>query len=279
MDEDDDEVYNFVMSFLFDFFEGKPFPAFEKEKLKDVYDMVSLIISKEEIGKKQLEDNLKRTTEYQMECQRIGRLLRGVGLNSQNLSVGGQASLRNLAMLSHSLNCDASLSSMYEGVLEMQSERESVKSQGEALRREQQSLQDQTLKLNRELVELKERVKRGREAQIAREMEVERQKGSVPYMMKKKGEYDLNRSNYAAQLDAVGYTRALNHSVLVERFNEIEALKKEMEPLLKDLEKFGDLDPHIGKAQERLEAARGSLTKLKVKYNELLNSISLPDDK
>jgi hypothetical protein len=77
----------------------------------------------------------------------------------------------------------------------------------------------------------------------------------------------------------VGYDPALRHTELVAHFEALQATERECAPLVAELARFGNLEPHVERARARLDAAKASLAKLKAQYNQELAKLATVADK
>jgi uncharacterized protein involved in exopolysaccharide biosynthesis len=80
-------------------------------------------------------------------------------------------------------------------------------------------------------------------------------------------------------LQQVGFDPALRHAAIAHQFEALKLAEQECAPLEANLAKYGDLEPHLERAQARVDAAKASLAKLKAQYNMELAKLATAVDK
>jgi multidrug resistance efflux pump len=95
----------------------------------------------------------------------------------------------------------------------------------------------------------------------------------------KKAEYKASLAACEAHLQQVGFDPTLRHSVIASEFEALKAAERECDPLAAELARYGDLEPHLERAQARLDAAKASLAKLRAQYNMELSKLANVVDK
>ena len=80
-------------------------------------------------------------------------------------------------------------------------------------------------------------------------------------------------------MQQVGFDPALRHVELVAQFEALRAAEQESAPLAAELARFDNLEPHVERAQARLDAAKAALAKLKAQYGQELAKLATVADK
>ncbi len=80
-------------------------------------------------------------------------------------------------------------------------------------------------------------------------------------------------------MQQVGFDPALRHSELVAQFEALKLAEQECAAPAAELLRFGNLEPHVERAQARLDAARATLANLRTQYNAELAKLASVADK
>jgi len=207
-----------------------------------------------------LEDLQQKTEEYHVEADRITGILKQLGLGPEALSQSGSISLQTITRLATLLELkDTSDTSLLLGWTAL-SERKLRLS--ESQRSEERLTQNLLEKTKTALMKSNElhKVLEGLEQQAIKQAPAQADKVKNSRFLEKKAEHYRNQvRKLQVELNQTGMDRSLFHRKLVKRADELEQLKKKLQPMRAKLDSYQDLPPDVSLAKVKVEEAKAEL--------------------
>ncbi len=193
---------------------------------------------------------------------------------------------------------------MFDAVLSMLERKAQVEEQRAQLRQERKELE--STEATQQRSELEALIKSSQESHSAKLADAQKQKaqlllyekvqetmllvcGLVSYLFiyfflnyydsQKTAEYKASLAACESHLQHIGFDPAIRHSVIASQFEALKQAEQESAPLVAELSRYGDLEPHLERAQARVDAAKATLAKLKAQYNMELAKLANVVDK
>ncbi|NWW04758.1 HAUS1 protein, partial [Oreocharis arfaki] len=183
-----------------------------------------------------------------------------LGLSLGSLSQEATMALNDLVESAMALEVeDTSLASFYSAINYMSSELFKTKSKNQEMELKMVTL---TRKLISALLmekQLDEDIKKIEESQKAETAKAESRSKNLRFLEAKSEDLKIRIKAAQEKLIATGLDQSLTHEALVKSSLELAALRKEIEPLKKEVKSYHDLPPSIALARVMVEEAKKEL--------------------
>ncbi|NXB21588.1 HAUS1 protein, partial [Rhagologus leucostigma] len=192
-----------------------------------------------------IEDMKDRATKYEAEAKYWQDILgESLGLSLGSLSQEAATALNDLVESAMALEVeDTSLTSFYSAINYMSSELFKTKSENREMELKLKTL---TEKLTSALMlekQLDEDIEKIEESQKAENAKAESRSKNLKFLEDKSEDLKIRIRDAQKKLIATGLDQSLTHEALVKASEELAALRKEIEPLKKEVKSYHDLPP------------------------------------
>ncbi|NXH55017.1 HAUS1 protein, partial [Rhabdornis inornatus] len=222
-----------------------PIPQYEvNERTVDIlYEVMECNEERDKDVMLLIEDMKDQTAKYEAEAEYWQDILgESLGLSEDSLSQEATADLADLVESAMELEVeDTSLTSFYSAINYMTSELYKTKSKNEEMELKLKTL---TKKLTSALMmekQLEGDIEKLKESQEAERAKAEIRSKNLKFLEDKSKDLKIKIKEAEDQLLAMGLDQSLTHEALVKSSEELAALRKEIEPLKKELESYHDL--------------------------------------
>ncbi|NXC59567.1 HAUS1 protein, partial [Aleadryas rufinucha] len=208
-----------------------------------------------------IEDMKDQATKYEAEANYWQDILgESLGLSVGSLSQEAAMVLNDLVESAMALEVeDTSLSSFYCAINYMSSELFKIKTKNQEMELKLKTL---TTKLNSALMmekQLKEDIKKIEESQKAENAKAQSRSKNLKFLEAKSEDLKIKIMDAEKQLIARGLDQSLTHEALMKSSEELATLRKEIEPLKKEVKSYLDLPPSMPLARVMVEEERKRL--------------------
>ncbi|KAM7023587.1 HAUS augmin-like complex subunit 1 isoform 2-T2 [Acridotheres tristis] len=202
-----------------------------------------------------IEDMKDQTAKYEAETEYWQYILgERLGLSEDSLSQEGTADLTDLVESAMELEVeDTSLTS------DMTSELYKTKSKNEEMELKLKTLTKKLTSALRMEKHLEEDIKKLKESQEVEKAKAEIRSKNLKFLEDKSKDLKIKIKEAEGELLDMGLDQSLTHEALVKSSEELAALKKEIEPLKRELKSYYDLPLSIPLARVIVEEARKEL--------------------
>ena len=268
----DPDQLGFVVRWLEKTLETVPEFEITRENVEHLFAVAQRNVMLSRLAVEERNDARIRAEEYAFEARRIKGILEDIGITPQTLSMAGRTTLHSLAHAAVALrtpDCH-----FYEAILAMQEHGESLMKERATLEQERADLlarQDQA-EAKRAATQEKISIL---EAEIGAKLAgAEKKRQQLDYFEKKRAEYNGLLEQCETHLVAVDYDPLVRHVECERLFKSLTGIENECALFEEKLTKFGDLEPTLQAAQDKLEGSRTQLAMLKAQYSESLSKIA-----
>ncbi|KAM7023586.1 HAUS augmin-like complex subunit 1 isoform 1-T1 [Acridotheres tristis] len=208
-----------------------------------------------------IEDMKDQTAKYEAETEYWQYILgERLGLSEDSLSQEGTADLTDLVESAMELEVeDTSLTSFFCAISDMTSELYKTKSKNEEMELKLKTLTKKLTSALRMEKHLEEDIKKLKESQEVEKAKAEIRSKNLKFLEDKSKDLKIKIKEAEGELLDMGLDQSLTHEALVKSSEELAALKKEIEPLKRELKSYYDLPLSIPLARVIVEEARKEL--------------------
>lgn len=217
-----------------------------------------------------------KADEYQVEADRLGRLLDRFGMSTSCLSQSGTLSLQMLVDVSMALGVQhASDSDLLLAMGSLAEDSYQVKESRRSQRRLRNQLLEKTqlqLQRNAELSRAVESVE-----QLAKQLEPEMTKKAAQsdFLQQKSRNYRSTMKQLTKELSSAGVDSSVRHDTLVKKSENLQELKKRLQSVRTKLDSYHALPPDLLLARVKVEEAKQELADIEAEFDEHIDLIHM----
>ncbi|NXM39492.1 HAUS1 protein, partial [Gymnorhina tibicen] len=226
---------------------NRPVPKYEvNERTVDIlHEVMEFNEESEKDVSLLIEDMKDQATKYEAEAKHWQDILgESLGLSLGSLSQEASTVLNDLVESAMALEVkDTSITSFYSAINYMSSELFKTQSENREMERKLKTLTEKltsALMLEKKLNEDLEEVQKSQKAASAK---VESRSKNLKFLEDKSEDLKIRIRDAQKKLIATGLDQSLTHEALVKASEELAALRKEIEPLKKEVKSYHELPP------------------------------------
>ncbi|NXH98961.1 HAUS1 protein, partial [Pachycephala philippinensis] len=241
----------------------KPVPSYEvNERTVDIlHEVMECNEERDRDVSLLIEDMHDQTTKYEEEAKYWQDVLEeSLGLSLDYLPEEATTDLNDLVESAMALDVeDTSLTSFYSAINHMSSELFKTRSENQEMELKLKNLMKKLISAQMMEKQLEEDIKKVEESQKAESAKAESRSKNLKFLEAKSEDLKIRIKDAENKLIARGLDQSLTHEALVKSSEELAALRKEIEPLKKEVESYYDLPPSIALARVMVEEAKKEL--------------------
>jgi chromosome segregation ATPase len=216
---------------------------------------------------------------YAVEADKLEYLLKTVGVNEEQLSIGGDEALKCLTSLALTFpSPDLSSTRFMLALQELSQNEEKLKQQFETKRKEAIVLLMKSTKAKDELAIFTSTLTKCEADKHKNEAVMLGRINDIKYTQHKSQEYRNTKQQLAAEIKANQVREGITHPAIINQASHLQTLNKELESINIQLQSYHNLPPDQALAEKEIQQVQKELTRIERELATRIRNMNLKFD-